>query len=168
MFAWEIREKLIADGVCDSDAAPSVSSINRIVRNRNNVSPRGIASGMSTPDSATQGHRTAEKSQRSLTNSHASEPAQPPNIVQQTSQATNGTVDYAALSNYQRVAAATFTHFGPNFAAPGIGIDANGMMPPHYWFGANANDFKQTLSSGGQCSGEFSSKPCLFLLTPRT
>ncbi|KAI6170510.1 Paired box pox-neuro protein [Aphelenchoides bicaudatus] len=34
MFAWEIREKLIEDGVCDQDSAPSVSSINRIVRNR--------------------------------------------------------------------------------------------------------------------------------------
>ncbi|CAD5225786.1 unnamed protein product [Bursaphelenchus xylophilus] len=35
MFAWEIREKLIEDGVCDAETAPSVSSINRIVRNRN-------------------------------------------------------------------------------------------------------------------------------------
>lgn len=34
MFAWEIREKLILEGICDIDSAPSVSSINRIVRNR--------------------------------------------------------------------------------------------------------------------------------------
>lgn len=34
MFAWEIREKLIEDRICDADTAPSVSSINRIVRNR--------------------------------------------------------------------------------------------------------------------------------------
>uniref|UniRef100_A0A915EJ87 Paired domain-containing protein n=1 Tax=Ditylenchus dipsaci TaxID=166011 RepID=A0A915EJ87_9BILA len=38
MFAWEIREKLIEDRVCDVDNAPSVSSINRIVRNRNHTS----------------------------------------------------------------------------------------------------------------------------------
>lgn len=36
MFAWEIREKLIAERVCDTDTAPSVSSINRIVRNHQN------------------------------------------------------------------------------------------------------------------------------------
>lgn len=34
MFAWEIREKLINDGVCSADKAPSVSSINRIVRSK--------------------------------------------------------------------------------------------------------------------------------------
>lgn len=33
MFAWEIRDKLISDHVVDKDVAPSVSSINRIVRN---------------------------------------------------------------------------------------------------------------------------------------
>ena len=29
MFAWEVRERLLADGVCDQDTVPSVSSINR-------------------------------------------------------------------------------------------------------------------------------------------
>jgi hypothetical protein len=33
MFAWEIRDKLISDHVVNKDVAPSVSSINRIVRN---------------------------------------------------------------------------------------------------------------------------------------
>ncbi|XP_065058126.1 uncharacterized protein LOC135685943 [Rhopilema esculentum] len=32
IFAWEIREKLIKDGVCSADNCPSVSSINRILR----------------------------------------------------------------------------------------------------------------------------------------
>ena len=34
MFAWEIRERLIADKVCESSSAPSVSSISRILRNK--------------------------------------------------------------------------------------------------------------------------------------
>jgi len=29
MFAWEIRDRLLNDGICDSDNIPSVSSINR-------------------------------------------------------------------------------------------------------------------------------------------
>ncbi|XP_041706790.1 paired box protein Pax-8-like isoform X5 [Coregonus clupeaformis] len=34
MFAWEIRDRLLAEGVCDSDTVPSVSSINRIIRTK--------------------------------------------------------------------------------------------------------------------------------------
>ncbi|TMW46736.1 hypothetical protein DOY81_008184, partial [Sarcophaga bullata] len=33
IFAWEIRDKLLQDGVCTNDNIPSVSSINRVLRN---------------------------------------------------------------------------------------------------------------------------------------
>ncbi|XP_072326961.1 paired box protein Pax-4-like [Scyliorhinus torazame] len=33
MFAWEIRGKLLSEGVCTRDKIPSVSSINRVLRN---------------------------------------------------------------------------------------------------------------------------------------
>lgn len=31
MFAWEIRDRLLSEGVCTSENVPSVSSINRYV-----------------------------------------------------------------------------------------------------------------------------------------
>ncbi|XP_034755278.1 paired box protein Pax-1 [Etheostoma cragini] len=34
MFAWEIRDRLLSDGVCDKHNVPSVSSISRILRNK--------------------------------------------------------------------------------------------------------------------------------------
>ncbi|XP_033117625.1 paired box protein Pax-2-like isoform X2 [Anneissia japonica] len=33
MFAWEIRDRLVVEGICSKDSLPSVSSINRILRN---------------------------------------------------------------------------------------------------------------------------------------
>lgn len=34
MFAWEIRQKLLADGICQEKNIPSISSINRIIRDK--------------------------------------------------------------------------------------------------------------------------------------
>ncbi|XP_059407852.1 paired box protein Pax-5-like isoform X3 [Carassius carassius] len=34
MFAWEVRDRLLAERVCDNDSVPSVSSINRIIRTK--------------------------------------------------------------------------------------------------------------------------------------
>ncbi|XP_074503740.1 paired box protein Pax-5-like isoform X2 [Sebastes fasciatus] len=34
MFAWEIRDRLLLERVCDHDGVPSTSSINRIIRNK--------------------------------------------------------------------------------------------------------------------------------------
>ncbi|VDP08769.1 unnamed protein product [Heligmosomoides polygyrus] len=41
IFSWEIRDRLVSDGVCNSDNVPSVSSISRILRSK---TPKGKAS----------------------------------------------------------------------------------------------------------------------------
>ncbi|CAI4226884.1 unnamed protein product [Auanema sp. JU1783] len=37
LFAWEIRDRLVTDGICDRANVPSVSSISRILRNKPNA-----------------------------------------------------------------------------------------------------------------------------------
>ncbi|XP_026471192.1 protein gooseberry-like [Ctenocephalides felis] len=60
IFSWEIRDKLIKEGVCDKTSAPSVSSISRLLRGgrredgdpRRNHSIDGILGGQSSCDSS--------------------------------------------------------------------------------------------------------------------
>ncbi|XP_063817483.1 paired box protein Pax-2 isoform X1 [Pseudophryne corroboree] len=55
MFAWEIRDRLLAEGICDNDTVPSVSSINRIIRTKVQQPFHPTPDGSGTPISA-QGH----------------------------------------------------------------------------------------------------------------
>ncbi|XP_058840996.1 paired box protein Pax-2a isoform X2 [Acipenser ruthenus] len=55
MFAWEIRDRLLAEGVCDNDTVPSVSSINRIIRTKVQQPFHSSPDGTGTPLSTT-GH----------------------------------------------------------------------------------------------------------------
>ncbi len=72
MFAWEIREKLINDGVCSNDKAPSVSSINRIVRSKQKVTQKSLANEhMPMCDDQTSLHRDVKQGNlKSATNMH--------------------------------------------------------------------------------------------------
>ncbi|XP_032399727.1 paired box protein Pax-1 isoform X4 [Etheostoma spectabile] len=53
MFAWEIRDRLLSDGVCDKYNVPSVSSISRILRNKTLSHPY---EGKPAPDQLQYGH----------------------------------------------------------------------------------------------------------------
>ena|SRR6218665_1033437 len=48
IFSWEIRERLLKDGVCDRNSVPSVSSISRMQRSTLLTTP-GDPNGSSTP-----------------------------------------------------------------------------------------------------------------------
>ncbi|XP_077508284.1 segmentation protein paired-like [Amblyomma americanum] len=52
IFSWEIRDRLIKDGVCDKSSAPSVSSISRVLR--------GSRCGGSPDDSSQRGGSDGE------------------------------------------------------------------------------------------------------------
>ncbi|KAL5015311.1 hypothetical protein ScPMuIL_009581 [Solemya velum] len=42
MFAWEIRQKLLCEGICNEKNIPSISSINRIIRDKTMLHRRNI------------------------------------------------------------------------------------------------------------------------------
>ncbi|NXO75716.1 PAX6 protein, partial [Sitta europaea] len=45
IFAWEIRDRLLSEGVCTNDNIPSVSSINRVLRNLARRRPQSCGAG---------------------------------------------------------------------------------------------------------------------------
>lgn len=47
IFAWEIRDQLLSEGVCDKSNVPSVSSISRILRNKLGLMNRQSLNGYS-------------------------------------------------------------------------------------------------------------------------
>ncbi|XP_037071582.1 paired box protein Pax-2a-like [Pollicipes pollicipes] len=58
MFAWEIRDRLLAENVCNQENVPSVSSINRIVRNKAADKVRGCHGPMGDGGGSPAGQAT--------------------------------------------------------------------------------------------------------------
>ncbi|CCG58542.1 Protein CBR-PAX-2, isoform a [Caenorhabditis briggsae] len=105
MFAWEIRQKLMEDQICGEDNAPSVSSINRIVRNKDF---QNFVSQNSRPTSSSSSSGSSQQSSQS-----SSRQLPPPPPQSQQSQQLAATVPSLAAP--------------PTFAMPGT-YSINGLL----------------------------------------
>ena len=72
LFAWEIRDQLLAQRVCDPNSIPSVSSINRILRNAGHHVIDGDVSEGEQPTTMASTSRSAASSSSSLPQSSTS------------------------------------------------------------------------------------------------
>jgi len=45
VFSWEVRDRLIKDGICDKNTVPSVSAISRLLRGREEDKKSGEKEG---------------------------------------------------------------------------------------------------------------------------
>uniref|UniRef100_A0A914CQA4 Paired domain-containing protein n=1 Tax=Acrobeloides nanus TaxID=290746 RepID=A0A914CQA4_9BILA len=108
MFAWEIREKLIEDGICNEENAPSVSSINRIVRNRGQQQASIHASGATAPTS--NNVSKSDESNGENNNNHHQRFGIPSNKKEgaATAVAMKTTTTDSLFSSYQRATTAAF------------------------------------------------------------
>ena len=65
IFSWEIRDRLVKEGICDRNTAPSVSSISRLLRG-NGAPPVGVSAlrGLSSPGSYPNDHSSPHEEEK--------------------------------------------------------------------------------------------------------
>ncbi|KAE8591082.1 hypothetical protein XENTR_v10018305 [Xenopus tropicalis] len=158
MFAWEIRDRLLAEGICDNDTVPSVSSINRIIRTKVQQPFHPTPDGSGTPVS-TPGH--------TLVPSTASPPVSSASNDPVGSYSINGILGIPRSNGEKRkrdegrdMSSTTLPGYPPHVPPTGQGSYPTstlaGMVP-----GTNVS-VHHSVQPVECCSCLSSSKPCLF------
>ena len=91
LFAWEIRDQLLGQRICDPNSIPSVSSINRILRNAGHPTDQDIggnAAGTSDSHMRSAGNLSLASKRSAATSSSSS--------IGETSQTVNTSSHHAS------------------------------------------------------------------------
>lgn len=147
MFAWEIRDRLLADGVCDADNIPSVSSINRIVRNKAAEKAKHVhsSSNLSLNSSSSTGNQSPSSSVSSpqLTSPNSAAKHQSSDAAAAAAAAAAASNQTSVIVNSQSQSQQPMTTYSINGI---LGINSSAPLgSPDHQLGQLARGIKRTL-----------------------
>ncbi|CAF4736373.1 unnamed protein product [Rotaria sp. Silwood1] len=161
MFAWEIREKLLLDNVCDKFNVPSVSSISRILRNKigplsqpNNGSSASGSGGGGSSEHSNSNSPPPISSSSTLINKCDHSPVNIPSVVSSSSESICK-IEPPTWSSYDQSTASSYHHryLYPNVAyhSPFQHQFESAMKSPY----TGANHIVSNSTTNGDISSAF-------------